>query len=294
MEPMKDITQKELKETLENPIDQAGNKIKLRSVSHGNIVRHLQNIPYKKEPATQIKSVKENVPKETVEWNLTPKQYMDSIVSGQKPINVKEYMIENIKRHSEMVEPEIKVSPEIEVNNQEQAEINVNEPTISSVEQEANVDVEKAYEEINNIRQQILSKKESAEQAQKEANDSDQYVQELGVQYTEAQKQLQEAKTRNKEMKLKLLEALKSQKDTLINETKKYDDVIEEAHKRKEANRNMTAEIEPKISSTQAEATTINNDTARMEEYLNAISSDNVINFVPLNNDSDEKVRRIA
>lgn len=304
MEPIKDITQTEISETIDNPIDKAGNKIKLRSVSHENIIRHLKNIPYKTKKGPQIKSSKINLPKEAVEWNLTPKQYVESIETGRKPINVKENMIENIKKHSEIAveetkeEPEVKVTPKIK----EEKEIVVKDEFNKKMEKDqvvevsADVDVEKKYKEIDSIREKVISKKELMEKAKQEADDSDKQVQDLGVQYTEVQKQLQEAKIRNKEMKSKLLAALKNQKETLTIATQQYDRMIEEANKRKEANKNLTAEMQPKIDNTQNETANINNDTARIEEYLNAIISDKFIDFESKNNSLEEEknFRRVS
>lgn len=317
---MKDITQKEFSETLDNPIDQAGNKIKLRSVSHENLVRHLKNIPYKKEKKQKAET-KINLPKETKTWDFVPKQYMDYISIGRKPINVKETMLNNIKKHSEMVEttqeieienkPVIEVNQPVEetpegkeseivVNNTDDVNVNVNDNdndndiNTNTIEQSNDLNVEKTYEDINNIRQQILSKKEEAENAQKEAEKSDIEVQELEVKYTEVQKQLQEAKNKNQEMKAKLLTALKNQTEILTNQTKKYDILIEEANKRKIENMNMTKEMQPKINITQDETTTINNDTARIEEYLKALTSDNIVEFPVTEDSKEEKVRKIV
>ena len=315
MEPIKNITQKEISEVIDNPVDKAGNKIKLRSISHENLVRHLKNIPYSTEKAPQIETSKVNSQQEAKDWSLTPKQYIESIALGRKPINVKETMLNNIRKHSEMAEtiekteteikPEIEVTevnitPEVEVSESiqpevgevQEAEVTDDNSVVNTNIDDSEINMEKAYEEINNIRQQISSKKEEAENAQQEAEKSDREVQELEVKYTEVQKQLQEAKIKNQEMKLKLLTALKSQTEILNNQTKRYNDLIEEANKRKEANMNVTREIQPKINSTQDETLNINNDTARIEEYLNALSSNNIIDFQDAN--EEEKVRKIA
>lgn len=292
MEPIKDITQNEINEIINNPVEQAGNKIKLRSVSHKNLVKHLINIPYKTMPGPRIKSSKINLPKEVVEWKITPKQYMNYVNEGRKPINVKETMLENIKKHSEIadVKEEVTVVPiETEVNESVQQEAENKEPEVGN-----DLNIEKMYENISNIRQQVLSKKAEADQAQKEADESDKVVQELGVQYTEAQKQLQEAKLRKQEKLIKLSDFIKYQTETLANQTKQYDDLIAEANKRKEANMNMTIGIQSGISSTQDETATINNDIARLDEYLNATSPDNIIDFSQPIDDQEEKIRKIA
>lgn len=298
MEPIRDITQNEISEVLNNPVDQAGNKIKLRSVSHENLVRHLKNIPYKTMPVPKIDSSKINLPKEAVEWSLTPKQYMAYVDGARKPINVKETMIENMRKHSETVSEEIEITESFsEVMPTQTQEIVVNEvPTeeIPNVGDIHTLDVEKTYEEIHNIRQQVLSKKVEADQAQKEADESDKEVQELGVQYTEAQKQFQDAKTKNMEVKKKVLLALSEQSATLANTKQQYQMLIDDANKRKEQNQNKIAEMNPKIKNVEEETMNLNNDTARTEEFLNAIYSNNIVDFPYVSSIEDEKVRRIA
>jgi len=294
MEPIKDITQKEFYEVLDNQVDKAGNKIKLRSVSYENLMRHLKNIPYTTINAPQIDSSKINLPKESVDWELTPKQYMDYIDGGNKPINVKETMIDNIRKHSLEVmdekvidENQTEISNEVELPQQKKVEEVENKVELDSVVnlniKNDDVDVQKTFEEINNIRQQVLDKKVEADQAQKEADESDKAVQELGVQYTEAQKQLQEAKIRNSEVKKQVLMAINSQSSTLANAKKQYESVINEANKRKEENQNKIDEINPKIKTVEDETISLNNDTARAEEFLNAIYSDNTTQFPYVN-----------
>lgn len=313
MEPIKDITQKEIKEVFDNPVDQAGNKIKLRNVSHENLVRHLQNIPYKKENVEKTKTSNTNSQKEKSEWTLTAKESMECIEIAKKPINVKENMIENIRKHSEKMDLEDKKldttsietkeeqneqtqklsdekTKDINNNNNKQEEIASSKKDKSSTE----LNIDEDFEEIKNIRQEVLNKKEAAEQAQKEADESDKTVQELGIQYTEVQKQLQEAKAKNKEMKQKVLVALRSQSTTLINAKKQYESLIEDANKRKELNQNKIAEINPKIKTVEDETISLNNDTAKAEEFLNAIYSNNIVEFPYENMNEEEKIRKIA
>lgn len=299
MEPIKDIIQKEITEVFDNPIDQTGNKIKLRNVSHENLVKHLKNIPYKTKKGDKIKDSKVNQEKEKVEWELKPVESMEYIGVAQKPINVKQSMLENIIKHSEVINPEEKNmmdNNEVSETKENQTEkIIINKETsINSNESNAQLNVENDFEEIKFIRQEVLNKKLEAEQAQKEADESDKTVQELGVQYTEVQKQLQEAKTRNKEMKKKVLAALRSQSDTLNNAKKQYESVIEDANKRKEANQNKIAEINPKIKTVEDETVVLNNDTAKAEEFLNAIYSNNITEFPYIDGVEEEKIRKIA
>lgn len=307
MEPIKDITQIEIGEVLANSVDEPGNKIKLRSVSHENLVSHLKNIPYNNVRVSETEVSKVDEPEKVAGWSLMPKQYMDHIGSARKPINVKETMIENMRKHS--MESENTV--EIPVSQPEVAEVvqeivNVNEPevvvdetqkedVVNNIEESvnSNLDVEQSFVEINNIRQQVMEKREQADQAQKEADESDKKVQELGMQYTEVQKQLQEARNRNQEIKQKVLGALNEQAASLANARQQYEALINDANRRKEENQNKIAEMNPKIKDVEAETINVNNDTARVEEYLNAISS-NIVDFPYSNETEDVKVRKIA
>lgn len=321
MEPIKDTTQVELREIIDNPIGQAGNRIKLRSVSHENLIRHLKNIPYKAKKSPEIVSAQVNAIKDTKEWNLTPKQSVTYIGGKSKPINVKETMIENIRKHSEVVEV---IKPELESGSVSTEFTLATEPQLSTTEitqqpaQPVVAGDDKKEESIMNIAnpvqnqmdsipsainndinstvditQQILMKKEALTQETREADESDKVVQSLDAQYTEVQRQIQESTHKREEAIRKKMELEKAQSETIRNEIKKYDSLLEEVRARKEKNRHLIEELEIKINTGMEEVRSINADIARIEEETNALSFNNVVNFSS-QTDEQQLIKRIA
>ena len=306
MEIIKNITQKELTEVIDNPIDQQSRKIKLRNISHENALKNMKKLQTETKVVT--KQSEETPKKEKVEWNFVNSNETEYVITGNKPINVKENMLENIKKHSPVMENEqnivyneekIEESKEVPVEvNEIKEEIVENKEDVSKVSNEVqepniNLTVGEDFDKIKNIRQEVLDKKAEADKVTKEAEESEKTVQELGIQYTEAQKQYEDALKRNKEIKAKVAAALNSQTSTLENAKRKYETLIEEANKKKQANENKIAEFNPKIKNVEEETMNLNNDTAKAEEFLNAIYSNNVID-IPYSYEQEEKVKRVA
>lgn len=295
MELIKIITQKEISEILDNSVGQAGNKIKLRSVSHQNLIRHLKNIPYKaiNEPQIESSNINSN---EDKTWNLTSNNNTDYIDGARKPINVKESMIENIIRHSEMNGIKNETQTPI-INNETEVKLE-QEPVIPSNPSSINIDMsdlnfDRLREETDNIRQQVKSKEEAIDREGQEANESDKAAQEVSVRYTEAQKRNQEAKLKNQEAKIKYAETIKAQNEILKSIEQKYDNLLSEIKERKEKNLNIVAEMQPRISSIEDETTNLNNDTAKWIELANATSFDSVLDF-PYIEEEEQVVKRVA
>lgn len=302
MEPIKDTTQRELSEIIDNPVDQAGNRIKLRSVSHANLLRHLKNIPYQTNTEPQIVSSQVNATEDAKKWSLTPKQYMDHIGGKAKPINVKQSMLDNIVKHSTVIEVE-----QTPVVNEMQPTTSEVKPLISEATTPVNDEIKNETTEVNmqveeateaaltadEVTQQILMKKETLAQETTEASESDKRVQELGVQYTEVQKQIEESTQKREAMLAKKRELEKSQSETMRNAIKKYDSLIEEVRARKVKNAELIADLETKINNGMEEIKSINEEIARLEEETNALSFDNVVEF-PQMAEEESFVKRIG
>lgn len=314
MEPIKDIIQDELNQIIDNPIGQAGNRIKLRSVSHENLIKHLKNIPYKAKKGPKMPSSHLDMPKEAQNWNLTPKQYMTHVGSARRPINAKESMVENIKKHSEIntVKTE-EVSLMQQSSNVPSTPATTEETMIRSVQQ-SDFPSEKIIDNGNNIqnqtnttipiieenkenefdiRQQILMKKEALTQETQEVDETDKQVQNLEEQYTEIQKQIEESTQRREAVLRKKEELEKAQSETMRNAVKKYDSLLEEVRERKEKNRLLIQELKNKINNGKEEVKSINEDIARIEEETNALSFDNIIQF-PTISEEEQLVKKIA
>jgi len=311
MEPIKSITQNELgEEIIDNPIDQAGNRIKLRSVSHKNLIKHLKNIPYQAKKEPKVESSYVEMPEGTKKWNLTPKQYMEHIDAGRKPINVKETMLENIRKHSEpsSVKEETAVAVETVVTQPEEQKIeekavigeseaiktDVDSRIVSFEEKKKTYteesDFERALEEVSNIRQEIISLDHI--KAQEEADNSEKALQEAVLRHTETEKQLEEARRKCEERKRQAYEAASSQKNVLFRMKEERQHIIEEANRIKAENDKKTQEVTAETRSMEEQIVNVNNDIAKWEEIINASSLDSVIMFPQ--ESQEEKVRKIA
>ena len=249
----------------------------------------MKNIPYRDKKGPEITNSSFDV-KEEKEWSLTPKQSIDYMDGSKKPINVKETMLENIRKHSEPIgvnEVVVSVDPEIKIDVPEQQDEKVeNEPVV------VNEPVSDVKEEIGDIRQQFLMKREAFVQEQVEADESDKKVQDLGVQYTEVQKQIEESTQRREEALRRKTALEKSQSETMRNELKKYDSLFQEVRDRKEKNKLLIQELETKINNGMEEIRIINEDIARIEEETNALSFDGMV--VPTAVEEEQFVKRIA
>lgn len=100
METVIDITQYELNRALAN--EEADAKIKLRRLSHANLMEHVKNIPYKVVVGPEVSSsIVNEEPKTNIDVSSDTHIQLDE--GGYKPINVKEEKLENIRRHSDVL-----------------------------------------------------------------------------------------------------------------------------------------------------------------------------------------------
>lgn len=304
MEPIMDITQKELTVVADNDLNKMGNKIKLRRSSHSNIVRHLKNVPFMVTGTEKSSEVVTNdAPSVGVDNGWTIVASESSLADGaKKPINVKANMLANLKKHGRTNDVSLS-KDDSEINRVQDEHVNVEANPNNSIDinnkVEANtnnsIDINKTFEEVNNARNMLLATRDNVTKAQEEMNDSDKRLQELGVQYNETEKQLQDAKSRKEEINQKIIKALASQTKTLDSVKKKYELLIEDINKKKEANENQIISFRSKIDDAKSELALVNDDIARQQEILNALSDLENADFMDTS-DSEKlgKVRKVA
>ncbi len=303
MEPIMDITQKELTVVADNDLNKMGNKIKLRRSSHSNIVRHLKNVPFMVTETEKSSEVVTNAPSVGVDNGWTIVASESSLADGaKKPINVKANMLANLKKHGRTNDVSLS-KDDSEINRVQDEHVNVEANPNNSIDinnkVEANtnngIDINKTFEEVNNARNMLLATRDNVTKAQEEMNDSDKRLQELGVQYNETEKQLQDAKSRKEEINQKIIKALASQTKTLDSVKKKYELLLEDINKKKEANENQIISFRSKIDDAKSELALVNDDIARQQEILNALSDLENADFMDTS-DSEKlgKVRKVA
>ncbi len=295
MEPIMDITQKELTVVADNDLDKMGNKIKLRRSSHSNIVRHLKNVPFMVTETKKSSEVVTHTPSVGVDNGWTIVASESSLADGaKKPINVKANMLANLKKHGRTNDVSLS-KDDSEIDRVQDEHVNVEANINNSVDINNNVDINKTFEEVNNARNMLLAARDNVTKAQEEMNDSDKRLQELGVQYNETEKQLQDAKSRKEEINQKILTALANQTKTLDSVKKKYELLLEDINKKKEANENQIISFRSKIDDAKSELALVNDDIARQQEILNALSDLENADIMDTS-DSEElgKVRKVA
>ena len=303
MEPIMDITQKELTVVADNDLDKMGNKIKLRRSSHSNIVRHLKNVPFMVTETEKSSEVVTNAPSVGVDNGWTIVASESSLADGaKKPINVKANMLANLKKHGRTNDVSLS-KDDSEINRVQDEHVNVEANPNNSIDinnkVEANtnngIDINKTFEEVNNARNMLLATRDNVTKAQEEMNDSDKRLQELGVQYNETEKQLQDAKSRKEEINQKIIKALASQTKTLDSVKKKYELLLEDINKKKEANENQIISFRSKIDDAKSELALVNDDIARQQEILNALSDLENADFMDTSDiEKLGKVRKVA
>lgn len=316
-----DITQYELNSSLTN--EEVDAKIKLRTSSHANLIRHLKNIPYKAVKGPKIKSSKFHFPIEEMKIKFLPQKNMNSVMKAQRPINVKEDKTENIRRHSDILismadeKEHIKAAQSDEISIPGTEEIFTSNPVVeetTAVQQEVTqenpqvvtnednttesrkiVNISDYIAKIENESQLVKSIKEKAALEQQEAHISDEDVNKVSVEFSELEKQEADIIKTDNELDQQVMAAYESQTKTLALVRKEYETLIEEAVARKQANENKIVQMQSKMNDIREHITTVNESIARKQAILSAMQqteySDNIVQF-PDVNDTEEKVKR--
>lgn len=270
MDLLANITQKEINSILDNPVDQIGNKIKLRSISHEKLTKHIKNIPYKIVEVPQMESSKTNL-SNAMGWNLMPKQYVMHIDGPKKPINIKTFMLNNILKKGNVNNiTEIQENHNFEISSNTSSEIVEIKPQVEETVSIKNNSNDK-FVEINNARQLLETAKKEADVAEQDAKKSDEELNQLSIEQVEMEKKLEAAKKRKTEILKQLNNAFENQSAILLATRKKYEAIAREAKARKESNENRIIEFRNNIDNTVKLITKEEQEIAQHQELLNAL-----------------------
>jgi len=310
------ISQTLLDTVYSNPEDSLPNKIKEKEDSLENTLKRRFNIPVQfadnqknsdnsneedyeattsYEPVVAEASIEKNV---TVEENENNHAYelmvMNSNIlleGSEKPINVKENMIANMRRkgneliRNEEVEinsitPEVYEMPEVT----SEVEYNINK----EVEEESKygqygipeniekilssaVDFDTTVVAINQTREKVMDVSEKANLAAQAANESDKLLEEVSNKYSAAEKELQEKEKRSREMEKRIITLLQDERTRLSRELQEKENLINDANKRKEQNDGKIVDFRSKINSTLERTNKVDEKISRQEELLNTL-----------------------
>lgn len=238
---------------LDNNPDMLGNKIRLREISLSNLLSHVKNIPFHVDDVV-TKSENENsfnfapspntsiLHEEKVKTNYTVVEQVDGrcILTGCKPINVKESMLNNIIKHG------------------------ITTTTSSELTQ--------SFDQIADERNSIFDVKKAAENAQEAMKNSENELSRVSIEDTETQKLLEMALERQKELSSQIASALKDQSAILEKMRKQYETIIYESDVKREENQKKIIQFQEKILKTKKQVTEIEEDNAKKQELLNALT----------------------
>lgn len=300
------ITQKELQTAADNDTDKIGNKIKLKSTSLTNTRNNIMNIPIiSSEIADQEEK---NVDKKDEGYTLNAEiiNFESIQEGGSKPINVKEKMLERIKKHrqeefdiditSTIEEPNID-ELSVEENNQTNTFENSSESLFANainnmerhaVEQESETaipiinqnmvesttevfDINKKFDEITLTRKEVENIRKTADNATQAALKSDEELRKSVEENNSIETQLKDAEVRSIEIEKELIEALKKQSTTLKANREKYNKIIIESNSRREQNETKIIEIQNNTSKAREELMRLTGTNADREKVLKAI-----------------------
>lgn len=302
------ITRKDLKTATDNDVDKIGNKIKLKSTSLTNTRNNIMNIPI-------ISSEKDEEKEEIIDKTDNGYTLNASIIDfetikegNSKPINVKEKMLDGIKKHSkeifnlveeqkieeslvdelsieenneidQMIVPESGETPIIDTNKDVEIEINSEQTNIinstikeAPVEQkEDSFDINKEFNDITLTRKEVENIRLTANQAAKDAEKSDEDLKKSFDENNSIETQLKDAEVRSIEIEKELIEALKKQSNTLNANREKYNKIILESNNRREQNETKIIELQNKTAVASDKLSKYQNDIDSKEQILKAL-----------------------
>lgn len=325
MGTMIDITQNKLDHAFS---EETAAKIKLRRLSHANLMEHLKNVPYKVTTDPKVKSSNFHLPEEFKEMKVSPKKYMEIVTGKYRPINVKEDKTENIRNHSDSLISLAIENEQVSYNSDADIDESISIPLVaeeetndvqlvSEVEQEMPQIEENSEEEMNKVEQNVVNiseyiarinneaqlvktVKQEADLAQQEALVSDENVNKLSVEVSELEKQEAEAERQNMELDRRVIEAYESQAHTLVAARKEYEELIKEAQERKQNNDNKIVQFQSKIDDIRNHITDVNESIARKQGILSALQqteisdTNDLIQYTGTDFVNEEKVKKIA
>lgn len=336
------ISQSVLEKALGNSEDSMPNKIKEKEESLQNTLNKRFSIPMvaveQKEVVTPKQEEYNNVyyadvkdeytaeptrrtepePNVSIDNNISDGYAVSSIdvrtllEGDEKPINVKEHMIVNMRKkdindfseyrglHESTIEENSQVESTIEptyeehvVAEEKKEEVRFEEPadTLEKANTQIGqygipVNIEKALSStfdfdntmvaIHQTREEYKNVSEKANMATKAANESEELLQKVSSEYTEAEKQLREKEKRSMEMEQKIISILNSEKDRINQQMQEKETLINDANKRKEQNNDKIVDFQSRINSTKEKENEIDEKISRQEELLNTLVGFNI------------------
>ncbi len=254
-----EITQYKVSRVLANEEVEA--KIKLRNESYNNLLKHRVNIPY----ASGI--------------NAKPLMSFDVIIGGNKPINVNEEKMKNIRKNTTSLIMEAIENNQLVIANDDIKYSNADESSNSLVDSSNDdvvlnnniIDINDYMAKINNETELVKNIRKEAMTAQAEAKESDENVNQLSMAIGELEKQAAQVEAQNLELDHQLAEAYESQIRTLVLLRKESEDLIQEANKRKQENENKILQFQSRADDIRSHINDENESIARKQEILPAL-----------------------
>ena len=233
---------------------------------------------------------------------------------NEKPINVKEHMITNMKKKDindfskfikneseysfeEHIVSEMQPSVDIGEFNEEKINTEPSKPKIGEYGIPANIekvlsntfDFDTTVVAINKTKKQYQNISEKANIATQAAIESEELLQKVSDEYSEAEKHLKEKEQKSIEMEQKIISILNTEKNRLDQQMQEKETLINDANRRKEQNNDKIVDFRTKINSTIEKANEIDEKISRQEELLNTLVGFN-INLDEYNLDDGEKI----
>ena len=215
---------------------------------------------------------------------------------SEKPINVKEHMIQNISKkfaklleskHEEIKEDFQEAEPIVAEPIQKElieepkiVEESVNQVTEAShygmpanIEQILvnTVDFDTTVVAINQTREKYKNVAEQANMAAQAAEESAKLLAKVSNEYTEAERSLKEKELKSKEMEQRILALLNSEQNRLSQQMQEKENVIDNANKIKEENNGKIVDFKTKINSTLEKANEYDEMISKQEQLLNRL-----------------------
>ena len=237
------------------PVDVEPNRIKEKKESLKNTLNNRFNIPMSKDFINNLKE--NNLSFDVINADL------EIIQDGnKKPINVKDSMLENIRKASAYeIADTVKIEPTEAVKTEIKESVNIsNNNDDSSVEQLIN--------QVNSFREKIDNKMQKIKSEKAEIENLNTMISDLSVQYDEVEKELESARMRELELQNKIIEKFNSQISSLDIELKDISKLSDEVSQQKNETNEKIVEFKKKISMTHDEIDKVNDEINKKEQIL--------------------------
>ena len=258
------------------PIDEEPHRIKEKKESLKNTLDNRINIPM----SSNYKKINKN---DLLDYKITDIDLdrMDFIKS--KPINVKDNMVDNIKKCSNF-----KISKDVEFafeEKQENTESTFNNDVID------NEDLNSLIDELAKLKGDLSSKKEKVRIFRLEVEKTDKIIDDLVLEYGEVEKKLSQLEERNRVLEKDLIARIKKQKEQLGVELSDTEKMVTEFEEKQQQNKNKIIDFREKINALSTQIEQVNNNINNKERIINYLDNKSNSNL----EDNDLKIdRKIA